>query len=288
VDQKGETTLERRLYPIGEFAGRAGVTVRTLRFYDKVGLLAPSATTEAGYRLYAEQDLSTLQHILALKFLGFSLVEIKQCLAGGPAQVGEMLSRQRQMLQEKRLQLDAILSAIGLAEKQVSAGRNSAEAIIRVITVIQMEQKQAWVKQHFSEEQAQKMAELMTASYSEEARQNLAQRGEWTEADQERANTQWGHVATESTRLAEAGADPAGEEGQALAKFKSDLLFGFTQGNAAVSAGLEKFWENHSALPAAEQPLASVVNPTLVPGSQDPGAQFMDRAMDIYKERNSA
>ncbi|MCW3053630.1 MAG: MerR family transcriptional regulator, partial [Chthonomonadales bacterium] len=83
MHQKGETTLERRLYPIGEFAGRAGVTVRTLRFYDKVGLLAPSAMTEAGYRLYAEQDLSTLQHILALKFLGFSLVEIKQCLTSG-------------------------------------------------------------------------------------------------------------------------------------------------------------------------------------------------------------
>ena len=288
MNQKGETTLERRFYPIGEFAGRAGVTVRTLRFYDKVGLLAPSATTDAGYRLYAEQDLSTLQHILALKFLGFSLEEIKQCLASGPAQVGEMLSRQRQMLQEKRLQLDAILSAIGSAEKQVSAGRNSAEAIIRVITVIQMEQKQEWVKQHFSEEQAEKMAELMTASYSEEARQNLAQRGAWTEADQERANAQWGHVASEATRLAEAGADPGGEEGQAVAKLKSELLFGFTQGNAEVSAGLEKFWENHSALPASEQPLAAVVNPTLVPGAQDAGAQFLARAMTIYKERNSA
>ena len=283
---KGENTLERRLYPTGQFASRAGVSLRTLRFYDKVGLLTPSAYTDVGYRLYADQDLLTLQHILALKFLGFSLEEIKQCLAAGPTQVEEMLIRQREMMQAKRRQLDAILSAIGSAEKLVSAGRCDAEAIIRVITVIQMQQKQEWVKKYFSDEQAQKLEELSQASYSEEVRQKLEQKGVWSETDQKRANAQWAHVASESQRLAAAGANPAGEEGQALAKFKSDLLFAFTQGDPDITAGLAKFWESHSALPQNEQPLATVVPLSLIPGATDPGAQFLERAMALYQEQN--
>jgi DNA-binding transcriptional MerR regulator len=60
------------------------VSIRTLRYYDKVGLLSPSQYTEAGYRLYTDADLLRLQQILALKFLGFSLEEIKHCLQIGP------------------------------------------------------------------------------------------------------------------------------------------------------------------------------------------------------------
>jgi len=56
------------------------VSIRTLRYYDKVGLLLPSLHTEAGYRLYSDEDLLSLQQILVLKFLGFSLEEIKVCL----------------------------------------------------------------------------------------------------------------------------------------------------------------------------------------------------------------
>ena len=65
--------MESRFYQTGQFARKASVTLRTLRYYDSVGLLSPSQVTEAGYRLYTEEDLLTLQNILALKFLGFSL-----------------------------------------------------------------------------------------------------------------------------------------------------------------------------------------------------------------------
>jgi DNA-binding transcriptional MerR regulator len=89
-NQKGDITLKQRFYRTGQFAKMTSVTLRTLRFYDKVGLLSPTEYTEAGYRLYSEDDLLTLQHILALKFLGFSLDEIKACLharAGSAAEV---------------------------------------------------------------------------------------------------------------------------------------------------------------------------------------------------------
>jgi hypothetical protein len=65
-----------RLYHVHEFAGLAGVTVKTLHHYDRLGLLIPTRT-EAGYRLYAEADLERLGQTIALKFLGFSLKQVR-------------------------------------------------------------------------------------------------------------------------------------------------------------------------------------------------------------------
>ncbi|WP_291632833.1 MerR family transcriptional regulator [Clostridium sp.] len=63
---------------IGEFAEKAGVTLRTLRYYDKIDLMKPSSYSEAGHRLYSNQDFARLQQILTLKFIGFSLEDIKK------------------------------------------------------------------------------------------------------------------------------------------------------------------------------------------------------------------
>lgn len=76
--------MQSRSYTTGAFALRASVSVRTLRFYDRFGLLAPSRRTPAGYRQYSDADLPQLQQVQALKYLGFSLDEIRRCLAAGP------------------------------------------------------------------------------------------------------------------------------------------------------------------------------------------------------------
>lgn len=62
---------------VGEAANKMGVTVRTLQYYDREGLLAPSAQSEGGRRLYTDKDLIKLHQILSLKSLGFSLRDIK-------------------------------------------------------------------------------------------------------------------------------------------------------------------------------------------------------------------
>lgn len=94
--------MDHQLYTTSQFAQKAAVTVRTLRFYDKVGLLSPSGYTEAGHRLYSDQDLLSLQQILALKFLGFSLEEIKACLQTHPEHLQKTLTTQKAMMQEIR------------------------------------------------------------------------------------------------------------------------------------------------------------------------------------------
>ena len=68
--------LWKKYYTTGQFAKMAGVTLRTIRYYDKIGLLKPSHILDNGYRQYCNKDLITLQKILALKELGFSLEEI--------------------------------------------------------------------------------------------------------------------------------------------------------------------------------------------------------------------
>ena len=65
-----------KLYSTGQFAKLANVTERTIRYYDKIGLLKPSFVMDNGYRKYTQSDLLKLQKILSLKHLGFSLEEI--------------------------------------------------------------------------------------------------------------------------------------------------------------------------------------------------------------------
>ncbi len=127
------------------------------------------------------------------------------------------------------------------------------------------------------------MEELRQASYSEEAARKLEQRGEWTEEDQKRASEKWQYVAAEAKRLAESGADPAGQEAQALAKFKSDLLSAFTQGDPEVGAGLSRFWENFKAVPQEQQPFD---NSPHDPG--DGGGDMLEKALVIYQQRQGS
>ena len=68
---------------ISQIAKLSGISVRTLQYYDEIGLLKPSSLSESGYRLYDEEALGKLQQILTLKELDFSLKEVQQLLSGG-------------------------------------------------------------------------------------------------------------------------------------------------------------------------------------------------------------
>src|SRR5437016_2965460 len=130
------------------------VTVRTLRYYDKMGLLSPAQHSESGYRLYTNEDFLNLQNILALKFLGFSLDEIRVLLQLGPERLEAVLARQKAMMQEKRAQLDSIIQAIEETEQLLQKDQCDWESIVKVIQVIQMGQKHDdWVNKYFTSEQ---------------------------------------------------------------------------------------------------------------------------------------
>ena len=88
---------------VGEVAKKMGVTVRTLQYYDKEGLLSPTAESEGGRRLYTDKDLITLHQIISLKSLGFSLIDIKERLISleTPVNVANALTEQADDIRKK-------------------------------------------------------------------------------------------------------------------------------------------------------------------------------------------
>ena len=97
---------------VGEVARLAHVTVRTLHHYDEIGLLVPSARSEAGYRRYSEEDLRRLQQILLLRELGFTLEAIQQLVDDPAFDRRKALEEQRAMLLEQRTRTEAILRGV--------------------------------------------------------------------------------------------------------------------------------------------------------------------------------
>lgn len=269
--------MGQRFYRSGQFARKAAVSIRTLRYYDKEGLLAPSEYSESGYRLYTDKDLVSLQQILALKFLGFSLDEIKALLRGSPRGLPDVLAQQKAMMQAKREQLENIIAAIDETEKLLASGGCDWDSLVKVIQAIQMEQNRDWVNKYFTPEQQEHMQKLSEQAYSDEARQRLAARGgEWTEADQQRASAQWASVSADIVRLADASADPAGAEAQDLAARYTGLIEGFTGGDSEIASGLNRFWQSYDTLPDEQKPFPS-------PYTKEQQA-WLDKALAVYRQ----
>jgi DNA-binding transcriptional MerR regulator len=86
--------IMKRRWKVGELAGLTGLTVRTLQYYDQIGLFSPSDHLESGHRIYIESDITKLQQILSLKEIGLSLDEIKSLLAGDRFSLNDIISLQ--------------------------------------------------------------------------------------------------------------------------------------------------------------------------------------------------
>lgn len=102
-----------KYYKTGEFAKMANLSLRTIRYYDHIGLLKPSKIAENGYRLYTDKDVIKLQKILSLKYLGFSLDDIfSMTLNDSYISLQESLSMQRHMIEQKIENLEDIKESL--------------------------------------------------------------------------------------------------------------------------------------------------------------------------------
>lgn len=105
---------------VKEVSKLAGVSIRTLRYYDEIGLLKPTATTEAGYRLYSDKDLERLQEIMFFKEMELPLESIKQLLEDPNMDRQEMLRMQQAVLEKKRNRLNGIIELIQDVRKGIN------------------------------------------------------------------------------------------------------------------------------------------------------------------------
>lgn len=101
-------------YTSGEFAKKAHVSIRTIRYYDQKNLLKPATHTKGGARLYTDQDFAKLQQILLLKYLGFSLGDIREMAIGsGDKQLlRNSLQIQKRLAEERLEEMKNVVNAI--------------------------------------------------------------------------------------------------------------------------------------------------------------------------------
>ncbi len=145
-------------FTISEFGQRARITVRTLRFYEELGLLVPAQQNSSGHRLYGLTELAKLQQIQALKFIGYSLQEIKDLLndddTKGLAQLEKSLPLQHKLLLEKIEELNRAIEAIEHVQRLIKEEKPITWTVLSSL-IFQMEHEQEqleWAKEFFSDD----------------------------------------------------------------------------------------------------------------------------------------
>lgn len=228
------------MYKVSEFAEKAGVTIRTLHHYDRLGLLKPSGRTEAGYRLYTERDLARLQQIITLKFIGLPLSEIQALLDDGrDMDLAHTLRLQRRLLQAKSRQLAITIQAIGAAERSLESGSAARLAALKnIIEVMEMQRNMEWAKKYYTEEAQAKIADK-AASFTPEM--------------QARVTEDWNKLIRDVETAICNNEDPAGAKARTLAERWSTLVRGFTGGDLEVQNGLNKFYADQGNWPPTFQ-----------------------------------
>lgn len=125
---------------ISEFANAAGVTVKTLLHYYKLGLLKPSQRTDSGYRVYCKEDFLILQQITTLKFIGLSLNEINHILNENVGNLESIISVQKAALEEKKKRIESVIVVFNKAENQIKEnGFLEVKNLIDIIKITNME-----------------------------------------------------------------------------------------------------------------------------------------------------
>jgi len=217
---------------VQEFAKMAGVTVRALHHYDRLGLVKPRRS-DAGYRLYSARDLERLEQVVALKFLGIPLKQIKAVLERDGKGLGPALRMQRTVLEQKRRMLDQAIYAIRDAEKSiVSGGRPDSALLKKIIEVIEMQDNNSWAAKYYSPEAQEKIA---------------ARAKDWNPELQAKVSAEWSQLFRDIEACIDE--DPESEKAQALGARWKALGMQFSGGDPEIVAGLRRLYADKANWP---------------------------------------
>ena len=147
----------------------SGVSIRTLHYYDEIGLLIPAVTTEAGYRLYDDTNLSRLQQILLYRELDFSLKEIAAILDSPRFDRNRALEQQIELLETRRERIERLIAFAGTLKTKDGDHMNFDVFDRRKMDAYAAEAKKKWGDTEAYREYAQK-----TADYSGDKQREIA------------------------------------------------------------------------------------------------------------------
>jgi MerR family transcriptional regulator, thiopeptide resistance regulator len=208
---------------VGDLAKQTGVSVRALHYYDEIGLLSPSHRTEAGYRLYAKDDIIRLQQIVSLRQIGFSLEQIRECLEQdqfSPHHVVQLhlsqLKEQMALQQQLCVQLEAI-----------SMRLQSTEAI-SIQEFIQLIEVTTMIGKYYTPDQQDSLKERREQLGEERIQQ---------------VEAEWQSLMEQVRAEMDKGTDPTSEPAQTLAQQWLDLIQEFTGGDAGIEQSLQTMYQ---------------------------------------------
>lgn len=150
-------------YSVGEAARRTGVTVRTLHYYDDIGLLRASVRTEAGYRRYTERDVDALRRVRLFRTLGFTLEEVRPLLDAPDGTLRAALVDQRTALLRRLEETRDLVQIIDRVQGGTPTGSGGSQAVER-------------------DDIRDALNEFRTAEFEEEARERWGGTDAWRES----------------------------------------------------------------------------------------------------------
>ena len=266
---------------VGEMAKKMGVTVRTLQYYDREGLLSPSAESEGGRRLYTEKDLVALHQILSLKSLGFSLDDIRHRLRSmeTPDEVADALEEQAKEIREKIQQLNASLSAIQRLRAEVRQMQTvNFKKYADIIVNLQMKNEYYYLIKRFDDD----TLDHIRRQFDRDSGLSFIKR--------------FNGQCEKILELQRSGALPESEECQQAVKAYWDLITEFTGGDMSMLPKLMEIGASMDAAAGASADTAAEASPsadTVAGASADTAAnaweekyqmvnQYLEPALEIY------
>ena len=219
-------TIPHGYMTVGEVAKKMNTTVRTLQYYDKEGVLAPSAESEGGRRLYTDKDVIKLYQILSMKYLGFSLYDIKNRIIHleTPADVAAALTEQADNISEKITVLSDALRAIeALKEEVLQMQSVNFGRYADIIVNLQNRNEMYGLIKHFDDEMLDHVRNRFDSHSSIEINDTVSR------------------LFDEAIQLKDDRVSPDSKRGQSLAKEFWDMIMKFTGGNMGMLSKMIDF-----------------------------------------------
>jgi len=203
------------MYNILELAKMSGISTRTLRHYDQIGLLIPEKRTDANYRIYTSKDVDTLQQILLYKELGFELKEIKTILSEKEFSQIESFRYHLDKLKKQKKHYDHLITQVEVSIQSLEGKRKMSD-----------NEKFNYLKKEMIEKNDQQYGREVEERWGKEVYKKSKQKvANMTKADLDRAN----HLQTEIIKYLTEGfalSDPSSEPAQiACAMHKEWLMY---------------------------------------------------------------
>ncbi len=223
--------MNKDLLTVGELAKEMDVTVRTLQFYDKEGLLISSAKSEGGRRLYSKKDMVKLHQILSLKYLGFSLEEIKTKLLplDSPEDVAQILGKQKFIIEEQIKELNTVADAIDSLLAEVTQMKEvDFDKYASIVALLRQNNKNYWMFKLFDE----KLMNHIRDKFLVEPEKGMM------------IHQSYNAMLDETIAQLQQGVSPESEKGIELAKQWWDMIMDFTGGDFNLLPELIKFNES--------------------------------------------